>query len=485
MSAVAPAPTKPGPGRLERVRHHVGVPLALGLAALVWSLDTPAGLAPQGQKALALFAGVFVLYLTEAMPLAVTSLMVVPAAVLGGVASLRGALDGFASSSVYLIVGAFILAAAMVRTGLAERITFHILARVGCSPWRITLGVTVANVTLAFLVPSSTARTAILLPVCLSIVGLFGREGRSNVAAGLLLTLCMTNATISAGILTATVPNPVTAEFIAKATGDIVTYADWLRLGFPPALLMTVLTWWYIQRAFRPEAGLDAVGVEREIRDRLSGLGRISGAECRALLVFAFVTALWATQGLTGMDTTVVCLLGAGLLFLPVFGVMSWEDASRGVSWQIVLISGGGISLGDILMRTGAAKWLADAVFHHLGLAGASMLAVLLLVMLVLQFMHVLFVGTTAMATALLPIVLGIAQTAGIPPLVLALPAGMVIGGYPLLMFYNTLPNIVVYGTGALRVGDFPRVGIPLSVAACAVYAACAATYWRWLGLYG
>lgn len=137
------------------------------------------------------------------------------------------------------------------------------------------------------------------------------------------------------------------------------------------------------------------------------------------MLVFAFVTALWATQGLTGMNTTVVCLLGAGLLFLPVFGVMGWEDANKGVSWQIVLISGGGISLGDILMRTGAAKWLADAVFHHLGLAGASALAVLL-VMLVLQFMHVLFVGTAAMATALLPIVLGIAQTAGIPPLVLA-----------------------------------------------------------------
>jgi len=67
---------------------------------------------------------------------------------------------------------------------------------------------------------------------------------------------------------------------------------------------------------------------------------------------------------------------------------------------------------------------------------------------------------------------------------VLALPAGMIIGGYPLLMFYNTLPNIIVYGTGALRVGDFPRAGVALCILACLLYAACAATYWRWLGLF-
>ena len=92
------------------------------------------------------------------------------------------------------------------------------------------------------------------------------------------------------------------------------------------------------------------------------------------------------------------------------------------------------------------------------------------------------FLGVTVL-WATQGIVLAFAQTAGVSPVVLALPAGMIIGDYPLLMFYNTLPNIIVYSTGALRVGDFPRVGAVLSILACLLHAAFA-TYWRWLGLF-
>ena len=102
--------------------------------------------------------------------------------------------------SVYLILGAFILAAAMVKTRLADRITYLNSGRIGASPTRITLGVTAVNIILAFLVPSTMARTAILLPVCLSIIGLFRTENRSRFAVNLLLTLAVTNATISAGV---------------------------------------------------------------------------------------------------------------------------------------------------------------------------------------------------------------------------------------------------------------------------------------------
>jgi solute carrier family 13 (sodium-dependent dicarboxylate transporter), member 2/3/5 len=462
----------------------VGAPAAIAVATVIWLMPTPVGLTLPGQKALALFGGVFVLYLTEALPLAISSLLVVPAAVLGGIVGLRGALEGFSSSSTYLILGAFILATAMVKTRLAERITFLTLGRIGASPRRITLGITAVNIILAFLVPSSTARTAILLPVCLSIVGLFRTEGRSRFAVNLLLTLAFTNATISAGVLTATVPNPVTVEFLAKAGGHAISYAEWLLYGFPPALIMTFATWAFIQWVYPPETGTRSGEAAAIIHDNLAAMGVITSAEWRALLVFVIVTALWATQGITRLDTTVICLAGACVLFLPKFGVIDWNDANKGVSWQVVLVAGGGISLGDILMQTGAAAWLANTVFHALGLHGASTLLIVVVVMLVVQAMHLIFVGTTAMATALLPIVLALAQTAGVSPVVLALPAGMIIGGYPLLMFYNTLPNIIVYGTGALRVEDFPRVGILLCTLACLLYAACAATYWRWLGLF-
>lgn len=486
MSSAAESRSDPGlrPHGGEQAWYKVlGVCAALAVAALVWFMPRPAELSTEGQRALALFGGIFVLYLTEAIPLAAASLLIVPMAVFAGVTNVRGALEGFSSPSAYLIVGAFILAVAMVKTHLAERITYKILFRTGSSPVRITFGVMVVNIVLAFLVPSSTARTAILLPECLSILALFGQTGRTRFSANLLLTLTMTNATIGAGILTATVPNPVTVEFVAKSTGQVISYAEWLAYGFPPAIVMTVFTWWLIQVVFRPETSSAGAEVDATIRANLAKMGRTTSAEWRTLAVFLGVTLLWATQSLTKFDTTVVCLLGVGLLFLPRFGVLDWETANKGVSWQVLLIAGGGISLGDILMKTGAAGWLANSIFHGLGLGGASAFVVIVTVMLIVQFLHLIFVGTTAMATALLPIVIAMANTAGVSPVALALPAGMIIGGYPLLMFYNTLPNVIVYGTGRLDVLDFPKVGVAICTVACLLYTLCAATYWRWLGL--
>jgi anion transporter len=471
------------PNRFDLLRQGLGVPLAILLSAVIWFMHQPAGLTLQGQKALSLFVGIFVLYLTEAIPLAVSSLLVVPAAVLMGITPVGPALAGFASPSGYLILAAFILAAGMVKTKLAERITYMILARTGSSPARITFGITVANIVIAFLVPSGTARTALMLPICMSIISLFAAEGRSKFAINLLLVMSFTNSTIAAGILTATVPNPVVVEFLAKA-GKIVTYTDWLTYGFPPALIMTFLTWWFIQKVYKPEAELTPGGADRMIRERLQAMGKTTPAEWRMLSVFLLITVLWTTQSWTKLDATVVCLLGDCLLFLPKFGVLTWSEANREVSWQVILIAGGGVSLGEMLMRTGAAKWLAGSIFKLLGLQGASVLLILLVVMFIVQYLHLFFSTVLAMATALLPIITAMAEAAHINPIVLVLPAGMIIGGGPLLMFYNTLPNVVVYGSGKLRVGDFPKVGVALCAFACIIYAITAATYWRWLGLF-
>ena len=235
VAASPPATPAAAESTFERMRHALGVPLAIAAGLAVWFIPLSGDLSPQGHHALALFAGVFVLYLTEAIPLAITSLMVVPGAALMDTVPVNLAYGGFASSSVWLIVGAFALAGGMVRTRLAERITYKLLMTIGCTPTRVTLGITIANVLLAFLIPSSTARTAALLPVCLGITKIMAGEGRSRFSVNILLTLAFTNSVVSAGILTAGVPNPVTVDFLAKV-GQHVSYTDWLVYGFPPAI---------------------------------------------------------------------------------------------------------------------------------------------------------------------------------------------------------------------------------------------------------
>jgi len=436
-----------------------------------------------GQRALALFAGIFILYLTEALPLVVTSIAIVPLAVLMGVVKVGPGLAPFAASSVFLMFGAFVLAAAMIKTKLAERITYLILSIVGSSTLQITIGIVLANTILSFLIPSSTARTAILLPVCISIIALFKPEGRTKFGANLLLTLAFTNATISAGILTATVPNPVTVEYIQKAGGPVISYIEWLKIGFPPAVFMTILTWAFIQFVYKPEHK-EIPGGAAYVKSKLEAMGNMSYDEKYTLAIFIGVVVLWATGTITKMDTTTACLVAIIPLFLPKIGVMSWKDASPHVSYDVLLITGGGLCLGSLLMSSGAAKWMAATAFAAFGLKGMAVLLLLVVVMFIVQFMHFVFVGTTVMATAMLPMVIALGVEAGLPPAVLALPAGMIIGGYPILMFYCTNPNVLVYGTGQLTVADFPRVGIPVSILACIVYGICAATYWRWIGLF-
>lgn len=475
---------------LDYWRRQIGFPLMILLFSAVLLMPTPAGLTLEGQRALAILAGLMTLYLTEPVELTVASLLVIPAAVFLKLANINQVLQDFATSPIFLLVGATMMAAAMEKTRLAERFTYWLLSKIGCSARNITLGVTLANIALAFMVPSTTARTAILLPICLAVIALYkqanqGDEegGRSNFAIGLLLTLAFTNSTICAGILTATVPNPITVDFVLKASGVTITYMDWLMYGFPPALVCTFITWWYLRVAFKPEHET-IPGGEEHIAEKLQAMGKMSSAEWRTLAVFIFVVGLWATGGITKIDTTVACYVGVCLLFMPKFGVITWKDTNRDSAYHILMMSGGALAMGHFLMKTGAAKWLAFRVFNALGLVGASSLVVILVVMFIVQFARFGFFGTTGLAVLFMPIIVSLAAAAGLPAAALAMPTGMLIGGFPFLMFYNTLSNILILGTGMVSVGDFPKTGFILCLMGIGVYTTFAVTYWRWLGLF-
>jgi anion transporter len=292
-----------------------------------------------------------------------------------------------------------------------------------------------------------------------------------------------TNTTISAGILTGTATNPVAIDFIAKAGGSVISYMEWLKYGFPPAALMTVIAWALLQVMYKPERS-EVPGGAAQIARKLAELGPMSNAEKRTLLYFVLVVILWATGAWTKIDSTIAALCGAVLLMIPKYGVINWKEAEKGISWQLLMVTGGGMSLGGVLSDTGAAKFIALSLFQGFGFQSLSVIMLLIVVLVIVQYLHIFFVGSTVMVTALMPIVLSIADTAGLPPALIGMPACMIVGGYPLLMFYNTLPSVMAYDTGKITVLDFPKPGFIVCAIACIVYAICAMTYWKWLSLY-
>ncbi len=296
----------------------IGLVLAFVLFVTIILIPDMANLEVTGQRCLALFVAVFVLYIFESVPAAVISIAIIPALVIMRITDVNEALKGFASTSTYLVIGSFILAAAMIKTGLGKRITCHLLLLIGTEPIRISFGLMAVNVIMAFLIPSSTARTAMLLPICLSIIHEYhgDKKGKVRYASNLLLTLCVTSSTISAGILTSTVSNPMAVEYIKNTTGQVVSYGQWFLWGFPPALLMTVVSWGIIQICFRL-SGTEGGNETEYLKQQLKDMGKLKGPEIFTATDILLTVVLWVTGSYLGIDSTSAAIVGAVLLLLP------------------------------------------------------------------------------------------------------------------------------------------------------------------------
>lgn len=445
-----------------------GIPLAVLLALCVDWLPLP-GLEPLGQRTLAFFVFIFLLYLTEALPLTVSSLLVVPLASLLRLAPLKELVAPFGSPVIFLLLGGFFLAQAMLESGLAKRLAFLVLLHMGSSTHRLILSIVFTNILLAFLIPSTTARVSILLPPCLSILELYKESPNSRFAANLLLTLATTCSTISAGILPATITNPVINEYLPQFSLPSYSYLEWLQLGFFPALLLTLCSWFLIQKLYPPETD-SLPGGKEFLRQELRTMGPMDVRQKKVLGVFLVTIFFWMTGEWFHLDTTTVCLAGAMLLLLPKVEVLDWRTVISHLNYNVLFIAGGGLSLGNLLLKNGTAAWLANCIFSQLSLQQLSPVVFLACLLFFCQFLHVFFVGTTVMCTTLLPIILTLSQAAGFPARATAFAACMVISGYPVLLFYCTTSSILVYGTGKVPFSAFPRTGLPISLLVCLVY---------------
>lgn len=455
---------------------------ALAFAALVL-LPGAQGLSGEGQRCLALFIAVFILYIFESLPCAVISLAIVPLLVLLRIVDVGAALSGFAASATYLIVGSFILTAAMMKTGLGKRVTCLLLSRVGSSPRRISFGIVLVNILMAFLIPSTTARTAMLLPVCVQLIEQCGGAGRAKAryAANLLLTLCVTSSIISSGILTSTISNPMAVEYILHATGETVSFWRWFVLGFPPALVMTFAGWAVIQLLFRTDAR-NFTGNGQFAVEQLRALGPMTRGEWYTLAVIGITVLLWILGDRLGVDSTTAALAGAILLCIPGLGVLNWEDCKQNMSLSVVFVCSGGISLGAAMSAVGTSDWLADRLFGFMT-GDVSLVMVVIFIIVISQAMHALFVGTATMANAMFPILVSVAMNLHVGAEVTVLPAAFLIAGYPIFTFFNTTPNLLCYDTGYVETADFIKMGIPISILACLVYIFCTIWYWPMVGL--
>ncbi|HXF86965.1 MAG TPA: DASS family sodium-coupled anion symporter [Xanthobacteraceae bacterium] len=462
-------------------------------------MPTPENLPVAGHRMLAILAFAVIVWMTEALEYPVSAIVIAalmafllgfspnpanPKALLGTSGALTLAFSGFANTALVLVASALFLSAAMTLTGLDRRIALSILSRVGIETRHVVVGTILVGIVIAFLVPSTTARVACLVPITLGIIAAFGMGKKSAFAAMLMITTVQTASIWNVGIKTAAAQNMVAVGFIEKAFGQTITWLEWFIAAAPFAALMSIALYFVMTRMMPPEVA-QVAGGRAAIRKSLADLGPMKLSEKKLLTISLTLLAFWATEGvLHKFDTSTTTITAVALMFMPGIGIMSWKDAQSRIPWGTVILFGIGISLGTALLQTKGAVWLADLVVAEFGLKQATALFILGVMSLFLIVIHLGFASATALAAAMIPIVIAVLQGVGTPGINVV---GMTmllqfVVSFGFILVVNAPQNMVAYGTETFEARDFVRTGVVLTAIAFALVMLLGATYWKWLG---
>ncbi len=498
MSTIAIQPSaKPAAPQAET--HYWGLAAAFAALIVVCLLPTPKDLPFAGQIMLGMLLFSVILWMTEAVDYAVSAVLIValmafllglapnpakPEALLGTAAGLGLALGGFANTALALVAAALFISAAMTITGLDKRIALVVLSGVGARTNRVLMGAILVGIVLSFLVPSTTARVACLVPIMMGIILAFGVERNSRLAGILMIATAQSASIWNVGVKTAAAQNMVAIGFIEKTLKQTITWLDWFIAAAPWAVLMSIALYFVMMKMMPPETEEIAGGSEA-IAKALDEMGPMKTSEKKLLAITLALLGLWATEKvLHPYDTSSTTVAAIAIMFLPGIGVMGWKSAQGKIPWGTIVLFGVGISLGTALLQTKAAGWLANLIVQGMGLQGASAFAVLSLLALFLIVVHLGFASATALASAMIPIMISVlqqVQTPGLNVVGMTMILQFVVS-FGFILPVNAPQNMVAYGTETFAAKDFVRTGLALTVVGYVLVLVLAATYWAWLG---
>jgi sodium-dependent dicarboxylate transporter 2/3/5 len=487
----------PAEERFEKARRTTGLWLAplVTVVFLVLPLDLPGN-----QQTLAgVLLGVIVLWITEAVPIPIGGLLGVAVVVMLNVAPVDDVLAPFGSSTIFTFIGAFVLAQAMLKHGIARRFAFRILAlpRVGTSTTGVILAFGGITCALSAFV-SNTATVAMLLPTALGILTVIARlmQERGIVAedfdplrlkVGAAIMLMLAYGASVGGLLTpiGSPPNLIGRAQIEEATGERISFAQWVGTALPICLLMFLALAVVLLVLNKPEIRrID--GVADYVASQRAEMGPLSRAEKNTLIAFGITVALWITPGIVALvagndsdayamiserlDEGVVAVFGASLLFLlPIDWpkreyTLRWRDAAE-IDWGTIILFGTGIIFGVLLRTTGLAETVGTSASDALGLSTGVTITIFAVVLAVIVSETT---SNTASASVVVPIVIAVASGAGVDPLVPALAATFA-ASFGFMLPVSTPQNAVVYGSGAVSITTMIRSGISFDVLGAAL----------------
>jgi sodium-dependent dicarboxylate transporter 2/3/5 len=472
----------------DRKRRIIGAICGPICAILVWF--TPiSGLSPEGHKLLAIMTLVALWWITEPIPIPVTSLLGPTLCVVFDVVKMKEAFAAFANPMIFLFMGGFIIAKAMMVNGLDKRIAYGIMSMkwVGDSPRRIFLAIGLACALCSGWI-SNTATAAMMFPIALGLLDAISEMMAANgkpinlkgykYATGLMLMTAY--ACSIGGVLTpiGTPPNIIMLGFLSEMANIHVSFFQWMIWGFVAMVAYFIIAYIVLAKMF-PADVKHIEGAQDLIHERVRSLGRWTRAQKNTLISFIVAVVLWVAPGflsiILGSDHPVLdwynrlfpeaiaAMVGALLLFfLPVDlkkhkMTLEWKDAVAGVEWGTLLLFGGGLAMGGMMYTTGLSAWIGDEIISLMG--GEPSQLLLISVFCVMALLLSELTSHTAATNMIGPLAIGAAVSAGFNPVPVAIGVALS-ASLGFMLPVSTPPNAIVYASGYIPITKMIKTGV-------------------------
>ncbi len=457
--------------------------IVIGSGVLVFLL-VPASVAPYEHRALlAIFVATIVGSIVQPLSGSAMVLLGVVALVLFRAVPIEKALSGYADKFVWLVLAAFFISRAMIKTGLGHRIALIFVRMMGKKTIGLGYSLVFTDFILASFIPSTGARSGgIILPIARSVTETYdsrpedGTEGRLGTFLMTMLYQC--EVILCATFLTGQASNVIIAGFAKQQTGIDLNYMAWFVSAIVPALTSLAVIPLMIYWLFPPEVKETPHAVSFA-HDELQKLGSLKRDEKILLVVFVGVVILWITSWLHGIDSTVIALVGISALLIT--GVLEWRDLiNETYAWEVFIWYGGLVMMATALGETSIPKQFADMIASLT--QGWSWPIALAILALVFFYAHYAFASITAHVTAMfipfLAVTVAIGAPAGLTVLLLAYFANLSAG----LTHYGTTPAPVYFGLGYVTQKRWWTIGLIASVLNILIWSVVGSLWWKVLG---
>ena len=443
------------------------VPFALAFG--IWLVPVPAGLSAPAWHLFAIFIAAIASVLAGAFPLLTSTMLAVAAVVLTGTIAPAKAFSGFANASVLLVVIAFLVAQAVVKSGLGQRISLFMVSLYGRSSLGLAYSIVLTDAVIAPAFPSNTARGGVLYPVVLSVAQGSGSrpddpEGRR--LGGYLMFCAMASLAVSSALwMTATSANPIGIQ-IAKEFGLEIGFGSWLVAGSVPALTAILLLPRVVALFYPPGVG-ETPEAPPAARKALAALGRLSRDERITAVTFVLMVAGWIFADKLGLNVTAVAFGGLGVLLMT--NVLTLDDiAMQGDTlatflWLAVLFA-----LSAQLNELGFMGYVGQRLASHLG--GLSWPLTYVTLVLLYVAIHYMFVSQTSQVLALLGVFLDVGIRGGVPAPLMAFALLYASSYFSVITPQGGSQNVIFVGAGYLTQRELYRLGLWMTLFFMAVF---------------